>query len=73
MRLTTVAATLLVAGSTAALAQVARTPVEPKSEPFANMVPGNGSASNGAIANNAMTGDQPPSPGGKTEGPAPRR
>ncbi len=74
MRLSTLAATVVVALSTAALAQVARTPVEQKNAPTNAALPGNPVAN--TVASN--TADTPSNgtatpPDSKTEPAAPPR
>ena len=77
MRLSTIAAVVIATASTAALAQVARTP-DAKEVPYANMAPSNAAmtndmTSNAVMANEAMVNDTAPTPDTKTEGAAPRR
>lgn len=73
MRPITLVATAIAALSTAALAQVARTPVEPKSEPLANMAPANATANDAMQANAAVANDMPATPDTKTEPATPKR
>jgi hypothetical protein len=73
MRLATIGMTAIVAASTAALAQVARDPVESKGEPLANMAPANSASADRAIGNNMVSNELPPTTGSKTESAAPRR